>query len=150
MPYTTSSNIQKAVGGEEALKRISSFSGAVVDVDAINQAIAMADTEIINSCSGRPGFTDVNFSSSIEPIATTLAIGYLLSNVWGQISDSRWKLGFESAKKKLESMTKSEAALTTTTNPAVIVGSTAYAFGPLDDIPDDYGRDCSLGLLKNL
>jgi hypothetical protein len=150
MPYTTQAAIQKAVGGEEALKRYSSISGAEIDVNAIAQAIGAADSDIITSCAGRPGFTDDAFAATIEPVATLLAIGYLFVNVWGDVSDKRWKLQIEGAKKKLEAMAAGTGALTTTSAAPIINTCVAYSFGPNDDIPDDYGRDSSLGQLKGI
>lgn len=150
MPYSSVEKIKQAVGGEDALKRYSSFSGAMVDVDAITRAMSMADLDINAACAGRPGFTDAGFSAAIEPIATSLSIGYLFTNVWGDISERRFKLGFETAQKNLQKMSEQMTALVTTVNAAVINASTAYSFGPNDELPDDYGRDSSLKQLKNL
>lgn len=150
MSYSSLLKIQQAVGGEDALKRYSSFSGAQVDADAINRAMASADLEINLACSGRPGFTDPIFAATIEPIATELSIGYLFINVWGDISERRFKLSFESAQKKLQKLSEQMAALVPSVDAAVINASQAYSFGPNDELPDDYGRDSSLKQLKNL
>jgi phage gp36-like protein len=144
--YTTSAEIQAAVGGATALKALTSLTNTAIDSDAVTSAIEFASSVIDSYAIGTPGTEDGTAGAlwSSTPIqakhcAISLSV-YRLYELIRREAPQTIKDAYARCMEMLKELAAGKTSWVATETPAVQNLGVVFYFGPGSTARDDNPR----------
>lgn len=127
--YVTQAEIESAIGGSAALKRV--MRSTVIDTDSLGESIAAAEALIDSYAAGSAGYPWTSVPEQVTQVALDLTVYYLYQRHWSQTEvPAQATASYEAALALLTELRDGRLSVVPTSPPAQSLASTVSTYLP--------------------